>query len=115
MEKLPSVDHAELVVGESPSVDIVEAVLEKVLSLVDILGLVVDSCMDEVVIMSVVLMGKLVVERPGRRDFEACFTSCPCFVFLHSGHKLNFCYLLKTYNLLEFSSVHGFNSTDVLW
>lgn len=67
--ELPSLVKLGLVVETLPSVDILELVMEMV---VEMLLSVVDSPTDVVVIMSVVLRGKLVVARPGRRThFEA--------------------------------------------
>lgn len=67
--ELPSLVKLGLVVETLPSVDILELVVKMV---VETLLLVVDSPTVTVVIMSVVLRGKLVVVRPGRRaHFEA--------------------------------------------
>lgn len=67
--ELPSLVKLGLVVETVPSVDILELV---VVMVVETLLSVVDSPKDVVVIMSVVLRGKLVEVRPGRRaHFEA--------------------------------------------
>lgn len=74
--ELPSLVKVGLMVETLPSVDILELVVEMV---VEAVLSVVDSSTDVVVIISVVLRGKLVVVRPGRRaHFETCMVACPC-------------------------------------
>lgn len=66
VETLPSLVILGLVVEMVLSLVVLGMVVETLLS-VDALGFVVDSPVDVVVILSVVLRGKLVVVRPGRR------------------------------------------------